>query len=342
MTNRLRKGRNTLPPIQRNVPDVEGESACEDEVSGRVDKQIRYCMEMKPDTLNSIENIKKKLNSIKSQKKKNESPTLATDKKKIENVVAEFATDMAKMNSNFQTLLDCLSDIIPRLEQVDILEKRVFDLECKLESVEQISNHSSIGNSKPQASPFTRENHSDRLARLEYLASEEEREKRLLQAVVTHPELDPENNDLRKHICEFLKNKLQMSEREIDPNLAATKNGREHSITVNLTRRLFKKFMYAARGKLRKTNPELCEDLFINDNMTHYNFSLLKLLKRERKVRSETGKNNFVSVFSLDGKVYVKTSPESEKVHIKNMEAYNEFLLEVENKKEALQTEDSK
>ena len=102
-----------------------------------------------------------------------------------------------------------------------MLEKIVLELERRLESSEQISKPNSTSATKPKASPFTEEDQSDRLSRLEYLASEEEREKRLLQVVVTHPELDPNNNDLRKHTCEFLRNKLRMTEREIDPNLSA-------------------------------------------------------------------------------------------------------------------------
>ena len=49
----------------------------------------------------------------------------------------------------------------------------------------------------------------------------------------------------------------------------------------------------------------------------------------------------FVSVFSLDGKVYVKSSPDSVKVHIKNMEAYERFIMTVDTQKEALPKETS-
>jgi len=161
-----------------------------------------------------------------------------------------------------------------------------------------------------------------------------EREKRLNQAIITHPELNPNNKDLKKHICEFLSSKLSMSEREIDQNLEAVKSGREHSVIIKFSRKFFKGFIYAARSKLRKSNPERCDALFINDNLTHYNFSLLKLLKRERRTRCESRVNNFVSVFSLEGKVYVKTTYESEKQHIKNMDAYKRFLSSVDSNSE--------
>ena len=331
-------------PSNQNIEHDKGkDSTNEDEIiSERVERQIKYCMNIRPDTLGFIQDIQSKLNSIKSDWKIDKTQKVTTDKKKIENVVAEFAADMAKVNSNFQTLLDCLSDIIPRLEQVDLLEKRVSDLEYRLKAKEVVVTSNSTETAKSHHSPFAKEDQSERLSRLEYVASEEEHEKRVTLAVVTHPQLDPNKNDLNKHICDFLRNELRMSEREIDPNLTAIKNGREHTITINFTRKLFKKFLYAARGKLHKTNAEICRDLFINDNLTHYNFSLLRLLKRERRIRNESAMNNFVSVFSLDGKVYAKTSPDANKTYIKNMGAYKKFLLALdENNKEASPIEDT-
>jgi len=239
-----------LPPIQDTGHDEGRDSTNEDEViSERVERQIRHCMDMRPDTLNSIGDIQSKLNSIKFDRKIDKTQKVTTDKKKIENVMAEFAADIAKVNSNFQTLLDCLSDIIPRLEQIDFLEKRVTDLEekrvtdleNKLKAKEATSN--SIETAKSHHTPFAKEDHSERLARLEYISSEEEREKRVMQAVITHPELDPDNNDINKHICDFLRSKLRMPEREIDPNLTAMRNGREHTITINFTRVSFVKQM---------------------------------------------------------------------------------------------------
>ena len=38
------------------------------------------------------------------------------------------------------------------------------------------------------------------------------------------------------------------------------------------------------------------------------------------------GTNSFSSVFSFDGKIYVKTAADSEKMHIKNKEACSAFI----------------
>ena len=329
MTPKLRSGKSLLPPIVNSESEPAEElSDGEVPVSNRVVKQIKYCMDMKPQTFNSVESIKNKLNSIRQGKKDKNIRPVDTERKKIESVVADFASDMARMNSNFQILLDCLTDIIPRLEQIDYLEGRVSDLECKLEAVTQfpfLDGQTAVAASVV-GMPSARDGYSDRLDRLEYLSSEEEREKRILQAVVTHPDLNADSSDMREHMLNFLRTALDMPEREIDSNMTIQKTGRPNTITINFTRKLFKKFLYAARAKLRRSNPERCGDLFINDNLTHYNFSLLRALKRERRRRGESQLNNFVSVFSLDGRVYVKTSSECEKLHIKSKDAYTKYL----------------
>ena len=38
------------------------------------------------------------------------------------------------------------------------------------------------------------------------------------------------------------------------------------------------------------------------------------------------GTNSFTSLFSFDGKIYVKTAADSEKMHIKNKEACSAFI----------------
>lgn len=95
--------------------------------------------------------------------------------------------------------------------------------------------------------------YSDRLERLEYLLSEEEREKRGLQAKITHPELDPDNTELKEHVDDFLSRKMVMRGRDIDSNLMAMKSGRrQNTIIVSFSTNLFKRLLYAARNKIRK------------------------------------------------------------------------------------------
>ena len=66
--------------------------------------------------------------------------------------------------------------------------------------------------------------------------------------------------------------------------------------------------------------------MFLNENLTQYNFSLLKLLKTEEKKHIQMGTITFTSVFSFDGKIYVKTAADYEKMRIKNKEACSAFI----------------
>ena len=140
MTSKLRSGKSLLPPIVNSESEPAEElSDGKVPVSNSVVKQIKYCMDIKPQTYNSVDSIRSTLNDISQGKEDKNLRPVDTERKKIESVVADFVSDMAKMNSSFQILLDCLNDIIPRLEQIDYLERRVSDLESKLESNNQFS-----------------------------------------------------------------------------------------------------------------------------------------------------------------------------------------------------------
>lgn len=99
MKYRLRCGSITLLPIQDAGHGEGGDSINEDEfISERVKRQIKHCMDMRPDTLNSIEDIQLKLNSIKSDRKVDKTQKVTTDENKIENVMGETAANIAKVN----------------------------------------------------------------------------------------------------------------------------------------------------------------------------------------------------------------------------------------------------
>ena len=167
---------------------------------------------------------------------------------------------------------------------------------------------------------------ANRIDRLEFISSEREREKRLLQVVISHPSIDPDCNQLKDHIVGFLGNTMGMTGREIDTSMSVIRKGRPHSVMITFSSRLFKAFLFAARKRLRGENSDQISTLFINESLTQYNFSLLKLLKSEKKRRIDANLPSFQSVFSFDGKVYVKAAPDSEKFHIRNREVYAEFI----------------
>lgn len=104
-------------------------------------------MEMQPDPVNSLESIRSKLSAMQLTGNEESSSSDDITINKIEAVVTQFSVDMAKMNTNFQTLVGSLQDVIVRLEQVDHLEKRVKELEEKFESLEKMSSSDFYGRS---------------------------------------------------------------------------------------------------------------------------------------------------------------------------------------------------
>ena len=122
---------------------------------------------------------------------------------------------------------------------------------------------------------------ANRIDRLEYISGERERENRLLQVVISHPSIDPNCNQLKDHIVGFLSNTMGMTVREIDNSMSIIRKGRSHSVMITFSSRLFKTFLFAARKRLRGENSDQNSTLFLNENLTQYNFSLLKLVKSE-------------------------------------------------------------
>ena len=123
-----------------------------------------------------------------------------------------------------------------------------------------------------------------------------------------------------------------MSTRDTDPNFTTEHRRLNNTVLVTFSSKKYKTFLFAARKKLRTENERLTSDLFINENLTQYNFSLLKLLKTERKRRSKSSLTSIASVFSFDGKVYAKAEPSSEKTHIKDKDCFENFIRSVDNK----------
>ena len=99
--------------------------------------------------------------------------------------------------------------------------------------------------------------------------------------------------------------------------------------------------LYGARNKLRRENPDNVMELYINDNLTHFNFTLLRSLKRERRSRLESQSHSFVSVFSLDGRVYVKTNSNSEKIHIRDSKSLESYLCSLNDNRDIDSEENS-
>ena len=162
--------------------------------------------------------------------------------------------------------------------------------------------------------------------------SEDDRKSRLLQATITHPNLDLSNQDLTMHVKQFLQNRLNMPPREVDANLHVQKTPRPNSVLLKFSDRKFKNFLYSARKRMRNSESNL-NDLYINEHLTSYNYSILKYLKTEKRRRSEGNLPNFHSVYSFEGKIYIKMhldEQSNQAVHVKNHSSIQEFVSKLD------------
>ena len=224
------------------------------------------------------------------------------DRLGIENILDEFSTDLRKLSENFSKVVGAVSQLLNRVES---LESRIDEIESKVSSSQpgEPSNQSyaSVLARNPQ-----NKNHDNRIARLEYSSSEEDRKSKMLEVQISHPSIDSKSQNLTEHARTFLSNKLRMSPREIDANMIVSRSSKPNTIVLKCSDRKFKVFVYAARKKLRDQSPDDCAGLYINDNLTSYNYTILKKLKTDSKIRTEAQKTTFATVYTYNGKVFVK------------------------------------
>ena len=168
---------------------------------------------------------------------------------------------------------------------------------------------------------------------MEYLSSEEERRKRNLEVSLKHPDIDLENENLDSHIRNFMSSRLKMEPRSIDSGLKTQKNSRNGSVKIMFSNIRFKRFLFGAKKKLRENSDDANINLFVNENLTSYNYSILKEVKEEHARRKASNLNNFFCVYSFDGKVYVKMSQSDERdaaIYLQNTKKMTELFARLE------------
>ena len=119
------------------------------------------------------------------------------------------------------------------------------------------------------------------------------------------------------------------------------KTRRPHTVIVYLSNVKFNCFIYSARKTVRQVN-ETSEtstlDLFVSDNLTPFNYKLYKELKLEGDRLSLECSPNYESVYSFEGKIYVKkrrVDPNTDSVHIKTIALPRSFILSLAHTAEA-------
>ena len=120
-----------------------------------------------------------------------------------------------------------------------------------------------------------------------------------------------------------------MPGRKIDANLYVQKTNKTNTVIVHFTDRRLKRFVWAAKNKLRRTSEDTVKDLNINDNLTPYNYSMLITLKQETGCLRTSNKPYFETIYSFEDKVFVKklkdaTNPDA--VHIHGLTQPQSFL----------------
>ena len=83
-----------------------------------------------------------------------------------------------------------------------------------------------------------------------------------------------------------------MPNREIDDQMYVAKMPQPNTVMITLSHHKFKVFLFRAKKELRINSAQVYHDLFINENLTSLNYSLIKKLKSEKKTtqRKQLGK----------------------------------------------------
>ena len=80
---------------------------------------------------------------------------------------------------------------------------------------------------------------------------------------------------------------------------------------------------------MRESSDINTANLFINENLAHYNFSLLKMLKSERTKRRDENSPSYETVYTFEGTVYVKINrgdPNDQAVPVRSRTAFQALL----------------
>ena len=277
-------------------------SSDDESASQAVSGGVKKCLAMKPlhnaSQKSKANSLRAQINKCKTTTSKARNSTRIDNKKMFEDYVHDLSSDFFNLSKKFDTVCDCISNIFDRLDEV---EKRIdsFVRRSEEQHTQTAETFSSIAARPPD---------NDRLNKLEYVASEEERKKRQLEVTLTHPNIDPNTSDLTTHVKTFLLETVKMENREIDVNFQVRKVGRENTVLVTFSDRRFKRFIFAAKKRLRTSHPDDSINFFINDNLTSFNYNLLKKLKMEKKRRTESLLPSFDSLYVFEGKVYVRIS----------------------------------
>ena len=225
-------------------------------------------------------------------------PTRSDQRKQMDDTFKELTTDLSLLHKKLDTVRSCMHQMFDTLE----------DFEARLTALENRETNPSTYSDAVSVSRRSENRHADseRIEKLELSSSEEERRRKLLEVHLNHPSIDPTSEDLPTAVTHFLSDKLKLERREIDSNMRVLKTKRPHTVLVCLSDRKFKRFLFSAFKKYRELDASRDDKIYINDNLTTYNYNLFKTLKLERDHLRENQRQTFEAVYSYEGKNFVK------------------------------------
>ena len=254
-------------------------------------------------------------------------------KKQIEELCKDLNSSFVCLSNKFNTAINCIMEISTKMteleHEVDKLKEQVDKLKI------EVSKPKTYSDVAATSSRISDPPNNERLDRVEFLTSEDERKKRSLEIIVSCPNIKKESEDLKKDVSMILREKLGLENREMDENMKVLKTNNDGNARVILSASRFKRFIYAARKKKRTEGGDASlQNFYINENLTSYNYGILKRLKTEKKRRDDAGEPSFDSVYSYDGRVYAKKHRNIEKsaaIPITSMKSYEKFIAELSN-----------
>ena len=246
----------------------------------------------------SIAKIKMNLSKAIDKNKNKPSSRISTrgaQKKQADDLMLEFGSDLAKLNENFNILSKSVLELLENCaktenhttsiaHEITELRQKMISMDDRMTEIndrviELEQRRITPASQEPSLAPSYAEMvgtaisstnvvqtppPAERLEKLEYISSEDERRRNLLKVKVTHPAISNSSTNLVEHVKQFFAQHLHMPRREIDDGMYVTKLPQPNTVLIKLSDHRFKVFLFQAKKQLRLSNDETCNDLFIN------------------------------------------------------------------------------
>ena len=203
----------------------------------------------------SIAKIKMNLSkTMDKNKPSSSSSTRGVLKKRADDLMIENGSDPAKLNENFNVFSKSMFELlencaktenhttsiaheITELSQKMIsMDERMTEFNDRMTKLEQgritptsqepslaPSYANIVGTASSSTNVIQTPPPAERLEKLEYISSEDERRRKLFQVKVTHPAISNRSPDLEEHVKQFFAQQLNMPRREFDDRLCVPK-----------------------------------------------------------------------------------------------------------------------